>query len=461
MKKILNYLLIFSMLIYSTNAIAWWNCSWMNRVAIGISNTGTTQTNYVVEIRFTNSTVSNYTWANLDKDLRFIDADDSTVLKHFSMPRSSTTQEVLVWVLIPSVPVGTKTIYMYYNNNAATSVSNPSGVLVSGIRMYTKGGTAATSFSNYNAWWNAFNSSANGQSGYGCKILTDMTSINNSGQFGSAANIIFSYVTVLTANSTGTWQTRHGPDYGWGGGLYVNDKIMQEKYGTDLWWSNAWTAAQILTGSFAATNASYYVIRSYGGEGGADGPTQLQIANATGTWRVMSTANYTLNAPPCEAPTVTKVVNSPQVTVPLLSKTVTPLSDPVNGTTNPKMFPGSRVRYTITMTSDGGGGIDSGSVVITDLIPANTKMYVGDLGAVGSGPVLFTNGAVSSGLTYSSTNLTYSNNNGATWTYTPVADSQTSDSNITNIKVNPVGAFSCSNGTTKPSFNLSFDVIIK
>ena len=32
------------MLIYSTNAIAWWNCSGMNRVAIGISNTGTTQT---------------------------------------------------------------------------------------------------------------------------------------------------------------------------------------------------------------------------------------------------------------------------------------------------------------------------------------------------------------------------------------------------------------------------------
>ena len=75
------------------------------------------------------------------------------------------------------------------------------------------------------------------------------------------------------------------------------------------------------------------------GEGGLDGPTQLQIANTTGTWRVMSTANYTLNAPPCEAPTVTKVVNSPQVTVPLLSKTVTPLSIHEWDNNNPKMFP--------------------------------------------------------------------------------------------------------------------------
>lgn len=460
MKKIIHYFLIFSFIIYSTNVYAWWNCSWSNRVAISITNSGAAQSNYVVEIRFTSSTIINYNWANLDKDLRFIDSDDSTQLKFFIMPRASTTQEMLGWVLIPSVPAGTKTIYMYYGNSNATSVSSPSGVLVSGIRVYTKGST--TQPTSYTSWWSAFNSAAAGQSGYGCKILTDMTNINNSGQFGSDANILFSYVTVLTANSSGTWQFRHGPDYGWGGGIYSNHTVLQEKYGTDLWWNGSWTNAdQILAGSFTATSGSYYVLRSYGGEGGADGSEQLQISAPTGGFKVMTTGNFTLNAPPCESPTIGKMINSPQITVPVLSKTVAPFSDPVNGTTNSKMIPNARARYTITMTSDGGGGIDSGTVVITDAIPSNTKMYVGDLGTTGSGPVIFTDGSPTSGLSYSTANLKYSKDNGVTWTYTPVADSQTSDSTITNIKINPTGSFSCSNGTTKPSFSLIFDVLIK
>ena len=460
MKKFI-YFLIF-VLTLTNNANAWWNCSWLSMIPITITNTGTAQSNYVVEIHFTSANVSNYIWTNQDKDLRFIDSDNTTSLKFFAMPRASATQEVLAWISIPSVPVGTKTIYMYYNNATATSVSSPTGVLVSGVRMYTKGTSASTTLSTYSSWWSAFNAAAASQTGYGCKILTDMTSVNNSGQFGSAANILFSYVTVLTANSSGSWQFRHGPDYGFGGGIYANDVVLQEKYGTDLWWNNSWAnAAQILTGSFNATNNAYYVLRSYGGENSADGLTQLQIANPSGTFNVMSTGNYTLNAPPCEAPTVNKIINSPQVTVPIVTKTVVPYSDPINGTTNPKLIPGGRARYTINISSDGGGGIDNNSIVISDLIPANTKMYVSDLGATGSGPVLFVDGTPSSNLSYSKTNLTYSNNNGVSYAYSPTPDAQNSDINVTNIKLNPTGSFSCSNGTTKPNFNFIFDVIVK
>lgn len=460
MKKIIHYFLIFSILIYTNNAMAWWNCAWSNRIEIGITNSGATQSNYVVEIRFTSATLSNYNWANLDKDLRFIDSNDNTQLKFFIMPRSATTQEVLGWVSIPSVPTGTKTIYMYYKNNAATSTSSPIGVLVSGIRMHTKGST--TTPTSYNSWMNAFDSAASGQTGYGCRILTDMTNINNAGQFGNSTNILFSYTTVLTANSTGNWQFRHGPDYGRGGGIYSNDTVLQEKYGTDLWWNNTWSnTSQTLSGNFSANNGSYYVLRSYGGEGGADGPTQLQIANTTATFRVMTTGNYVLNAPPCEAPTITKVINPPKITVPVLTKVVTPYSDPINGTVNPKMIPNARARYLITMTSDGGGGIDSGTIVLTDTIPSNTKMYLGDLGSVGTGPVLFTDGSPSSGLSYSTSNLSYSKDNGVTWNYTPVPDANLTDSLVTNIRINPTGAFSCSNGTTKPKFSIAFDVLIK
>jgi uncharacterized repeat protein (TIGR01451 family) len=46
------------------------------------------------------------------------------------------------------------------------------------------------------------------------------------------------------------------------------------------------------------------------------------------------------------------------------------LSDPVNGTTNPKRIPGSVIRYTVNVTNSGPGTVDSSTVVITDALPS-------------------------------------------------------------------------------------------
>ena len=110
-------------------------------------------------------------------------------------------------------------------------------------------------------------------------------------------------------------------------------------------------------------------------------------------------------------------------------KTVTPYSDPYNNTTNPKNIPGALVDYTLRVTNTGPGVVDNNTLLISDPVPLNTELFLGDIGAVGSGPIVFTQGTPTSGLTYTygptpistTDDLEFSNDGGVTWTYAPPA----------------------------------------
>lgn len=149
-------------------------------------------------------------------------------------------------------------------------------------------------------------------------------------------------------------------------------------------------------------------------------------------------------------------------------KTVSILKDPINGTTNPKAIPGADVLYNILVTSTSGGNPDINSMIITDAIPTNTQLYVSDLGITGTGPINFIDGTPSSGLTYTyaglgntNTNVTFSKDNGTTWNYIPVANTNGYDALVTNIKINPQGIMNGTVGASNPNFNLQFRVGIK
>ena len=150
-----------------------------------------------------------------------------------------------------------------------------------------------------------------------------------------------------------------------------------------------------------------------------------------------------------------------------VTKQVKPLTDPVNGATNPKSIPGSVELYTIHVANQGAGGVDSNGVSITDAIPANIKMFVGDIGAAGSGPVAFVNGTPSSGLTWTFTALNsatddidFSNDGGTTWVYVPVADAQGGDVAVNAIRLRPKGLMP-GQGTGSPAFDLQFRVVVQ
>jgi hypothetical protein len=107
-------------------------------------------------------------------------------------------------------------------------------------------------------------------------------------------------------------------------------------------------------------------------------------------------------------------------------------------------------------------------MIVTDPIPANTELFVGDLGGVGSGPVGFSDGAVPSGLIYAFGGLSnvfdsvsFSNDNGVTYNYVPVPDADGFDTAVTNVRISLSGTFNGASGGNNPSFSLVFRVRVK
>ncbi|MGA8204264.1 MAG: hypothetical protein WB812_07060 [Woeseiaceae bacterium] len=149
------------------------------------------------------------------------------------------------------------------------------------------------------------------------------------------------------------------------------------------------------------------------------------------------------------------------VPVLLVSKIAQTLSDPINGGSNPKAIPGAVVQYTLGVSNQGAGTVDAGSMVITDPLPAGVALYVD---TSGGDPIVFADGAVASGLSWSyATDVTFSNqpDGGPPYNYTPVPDAQGFDPAVTGFRINPSGPM---NGTTAgnvPGFNLRVRVRIQ
>lgn len=148
-----------------------------------------------------------------------------------------------------------------------------------------------------------------------------------------------------------------------------------------------------------------------------------------------STAYYAVGAPISGTPAISATLGSQVV------------SDPVNAS-NFKAIPGALLKTNAVVTNSSDGSVDANSTQLTFAIPTGMKLYLGDIGTVGGGPVNLTQGATNSGLTYTYTSLAsttdsldFSNNSGASWTYTPTPDAQQGDSAVTNIRLRPGGTF--------------------
>ena len=196
-------------------------------------------------------------------------------------------------------------------------------------------------------------------------------------------------------------------------------------------------------------------IRNSGGTIIATASTSFLASDPIGLWKQVSGANIPVTAgtymfeaimPNPSNFDLASLVFKPSLTV---TKTGVPYSDPQNGTTNPKRIPGGVTEYTLSATSPSAYTVTSNSVVVSDATPANAELVVANIGGAGSGPAAFTAGTT--GLTYTFTslasttdNIDFSNNNGSTWTYTPVADANGADANVTNIRLRPQGAMAAS-----------------
>ncbi len=161
----------------------------------------------------------------------------------------------------------------------------------------------------------------------------------------------------------------------------------------------------------------------------------------------------------CATNTVT-VANLPSLTV---IKSVQTVSDPVNGTTSPKIIPGSVMQYTVQVINSGAGSTDAGTMVVNDAIPADTIMCVANV--CSNPPVAFAcSSTPSCGLSYSYGNdVTYSNQagGGAPYSYLPSPDANGFDANVTGVRINPTGSFNGASGGNNSTFSLIFKVKVK
>lgn len=135
-----------------------------------------------------------------------------------------------------------------------------------------------------------------------------------------------------------------------------------------------------------------------------------------------------------------------------IAKSSTLVSDPVNGTTNPKAIPGAVVRYSFTVQNSGPTATDSNSVFIFDSLPAQISV------GTAASPV-FTQGSPTSALSFSAaSDIRYSNAatapaSFAACTYSPVA---TYDPAVRYVCLRPQGSMAGSTGTPT-SFTLSIE----
>ncbi len=145
---------------------------------------------------------------------------------------------------------------------------------------------------------------------------------------------------------------------------------------------------------------------------------------------------------------------------PSLAKTVTLVSDPINGITNPKNIPGAVISYAVKVSNEGESPLVTGSsnsLTIFDIIPVNLDMNT-------SVTASCTNAGAQ--LTLAPANVTYYSDEAATTVITPAAGF---DANIRAIRLFPQGQLDCPDTTPKcppphtaiPSCTFTFNLRIK
>jgi uncharacterized repeat protein (TIGR01451 family) len=148
-----------------------------------------------------------------------------------------------------------------------------------------------------------------------------------------------------------------------------------------------------------------------------------------------------------------------------MQKSSAVISDPLNGTSNPKAIPGAVIEYTLVVTNTGFDYTDSNQFEISDALPPDTALLVSNIPG-GSGPIGFTDGPTSSGTTWTfsglsslSDSISFSTD-GSDFSYAPTASGDGTDASVTHIKLKPQGSFAAF-PPSNPSAIYTYRVIIQ
>lgn len=115
-------------------AKAWYNLSWKYRQSVTLTNNGSTQSSYQVQVNVPTGDliIAGKLQSNCN-DIRFTSNDGKTLLSHWNEYCSTSAgQNSSFWVTIPSLPNGSTGIFVYYGNPSAGTTSSysaaPTGI---------------------------------------------------------------------------------------------------------------------------------------------------------------------------------------------------------------------------------------------------------------------------------------------------------------------------------------------
>ncbi len=108
----------------------WWNGSWTKRTSLTFNNSGQTENlvNFPVLVKLDSSRIDYAKTQNAGQDLRFVDADGTTVLDH-EIEEWNESGTSYVWVEVPQIDGSSNTDYiiLYYGNAGAADGQDVTG----------------------------------------------------------------------------------------------------------------------------------------------------------------------------------------------------------------------------------------------------------------------------------------------------------------------------------------------
>ena len=285
-------------------ASAWFDCYWPFRTQIEITEAvGVAVTDYQVKVELDNTSFhAGYSWSSGGQDIRFIDSDDVTPLDFFIESWDAVNKTAEVWVELDLVANSTHNVFLYYGNTDSLTASTAVQSFESGVRFHTRN---ISSDPNSKAQGRAiFDATNDNVAGYGCSIVTNFSRINNRSQ-NSPPSVSSNYGVIsdtffeVKDSEAGLWSFRYGGDFGRGGGIYVDDVVLEESWNDDLWWGFNWNnAAEVFEGSINLT-AGYRKLEAFGFEGCCDGSSDMQFRKPGGAYQTLSTSVIDLRIHKC------------------------------------------------------------------------------------------------------------------------------------------------------------------
>lgn len=138
--------------------------------------------------------------------------------------------------------------------------------------------------------------------------------------------------------------------------------------------------------------------------------------------------------------------------------------DPVNGDSNPLSIPGAWAIYTLTVTNNGAGTADPGSLTLRDLMDSSVSLFTGDFDGSGS-PFEFIDGTGTNasgitldwgGVSDNTDSVTFFNGSG-----TPLVPNGTFDPSVGEFLLQFAGTMNGTGGGGNPTFSIEYRVLVE